>query len=68
MSTEQTEKEKFESRTEMMLDGTLIESINISPTGIRIYRKGGGFIDATPRRGEPNKQAAFNLEFINRTS
>jgi hypothetical protein len=62
------EKEKFESRTEMMLEGSLIQSVNISPTGIRIYRKDGGFIDATPRRGEPNKQAVFNLEFVNRAS
>ena len=68
MSTEATEKEKFESRTEMMLTGDLIDSINISPTGIRIYRKGGGFIDATPRKGEPNKQAAFSLDFVNKAS
>jgi hypothetical protein len=68
MSTEQTEKEKFESRTEMMLEGSLIESVNISPTGIRIYRKGGGIIDATPRRAEASKPPAFSLEFINKAS
>jgi hypothetical protein len=70
MSTEvmekEAEKEKIESRTEMSLEGSLIDSVTISPTGIKVYRKGGGIISITPRRGEPNKMAAFNVDYINK--
>lgn len=65
MNTDQ-EKEKFESRTEMMLDGSMVESVNIGPTGIRVYRKGGGIIDVTPSRRDDNKRAPFNIDFISK--
>jgi hypothetical protein len=59
-TTEQTEQRR-EPRTETMLDGSMIQYITISPTGVRVFRKGGGYIDVTnsdPRKG-------LHVEFSN---
>jgi hypothetical protein len=58
MEPEQTEK-KYDARTETMMDGTLIQYVLISPTGVRVFRKGGGFIDIKP--SDPRNQFAVTF-------
>ena len=42
----ETEKEiRTETRTESIWDGSLIDQVVVSPTGVRIYRKGGAIIN-----------------------
>jgi hypothetical protein len=60
-TTEQTEQRQ-ESRTETMLDGTLIQYVTISPTGIRIFRKGGGSIDIRSEDSRRNLIVTFNTK------
>lgn len=53
------ETEKKESRTETMIDGTLIQYVLIGPTGVRVFRKGGGSIDV--KSDDPRRQ--LRVEF-----
>ena len=60
MEKEQTEKK--EARTETILDGTLIQYITISPTGVRVFRKGGGFIDVTSSNSRDSLTITFTTK------
>ena len=60
MSATEPKPEQRESRTETMLDGSLVGYVLISPTGVRIYRKGGGFIDVKPNDPRNNFTVEFN--------
>ncbi len=61
MEQEQTEV-KHETRTETMMDGTLIQYALISPTGVRIFRKGGGFIDVKSSDSRVKLSVEFNTK------
>jgi hypothetical protein len=50
-------------RTEMMLSGDKIEYVLIGLDGVRVYRKGGGIIDAKPKVGE-YQRAYMDTDFI----
>jgi hypothetical protein len=52
-------KKPHESRTETMLDGAQIQYVLIGPTGVRVFRKGGGYIDVKPS----DIRGKFDVEF-----
>lgn len=69
MNTTETTKrpeQTRESRTETMLDGSLINYVLIGPTGVRIYRKGGGSIDVTS--GDQRRELLVNFINVERAS
>jgi hypothetical protein len=55
-------EERKEPRTESILDGTLVQYVLLSPTGVRIYRKDGSITDIKSPDARKSLDIVYNIK------